>query len=178
MLDVRRRCEKPTDLFRAENDGEAARLADRHDRVGKIAALQRDLEEEPQGSGTDVDGRHRRSDRRQPQLIQLIAMDILGGGLVGRPAQEIGKPFDVLQPGVDPVAADDPDDQVRLLLRDLNTLGADPQLEVDGRFGRQTRLAVKEFQATAGIVADGILGPVTMATIRLTLDALRRGSQS
>jgi hypothetical protein len=69
-----------------------ARLANRHDRVGKIAALQRDLEKEPQGSGTDVDGRYRRSDRRQPQLI---AMDVLGGGLVGRLAQEIGKRFDV-----------------------------------------------------------------------------------
>jgi hypothetical protein len=168
---VRRRCEKPADLFRAENNGKAARLAHRHDRVGKIAALQRDLEEEPQGSGTDVDGRHRRSDRRQPQLI---AMDILGGGLVGRPAREIGKPFDVLQPRVDPVAADDLDDEARLLQRDLNTLGADPQLEVDGRFGKQTRLAVKEFQATAGIVADGIPGSVTMATIKLTLDTLRR----
>ena len=55
-------------------------------------ALQRDLEEEPQGGGTDVGGRCRRPDRRQPQLI---ATDILGGGLVGRPAQKIGKPFDV-----------------------------------------------------------------------------------
>jgi peptidoglycan hydrolase-like protein with peptidoglycan-binding domain len=75
---------------------------------------------------------------------------------------------------VDPVAADDLDDEARLLQRDLNTLGADPQLEVDGRFGKQTRLAVKEFQATAGIVADGIPGSVTMATIKLTLDTLRR----
>jgi hypothetical protein len=55
-------------------------------------SIQCDLEEEPQGGGTDVDGRYRRSDRRQPQLI---AMDILGDGLVGRLAQEIGKPFDV-----------------------------------------------------------------------------------
>ena len=84
--------EQPTDLFRAQNNGQAARLAGRDELLGKIAALQRDLEEEPQGSGTDVDGRYRRPDRRQPQLI---AMDILGGGLVGRPAQEIGKPFDV-----------------------------------------------------------------------------------
>ena len=51
MLDVRRRREQPTDLFHAENDGEAARLTDRHDRVGKIAPLQRDLEEEPQRRG-------------------------------------------------------------------------------------------------------------------------------
>jgi hypothetical protein len=75
-----------------ESDREAVRLANRHDRVGKIAALQRDLEEEPQGRGTDVDGRYRCPDRRQPQLI---AMDILDGGLVGRAAWEIGKPFDV-----------------------------------------------------------------------------------
>jgi hypothetical protein len=57
VLDVCRQREQPTDLFRAENDGETARLAHRHDRVGKIAALQRDLEEESQGSGTDIDGR-------------------------------------------------------------------------------------------------------------------------
>ena len=35
---------------------------------------------------------YRRSDRRQPQLVP---MDILGGGLVGRPAKEIDKAFDV-----------------------------------------------------------------------------------
>ena len=92
MLDVRRRREKPSDLFRAENNGQAARLADRHDRVGKIAAPQRDLEEEPQRTGTGVDGRYRRSDRPQ---MQLVAMDILRGGLVGRPAYEIRKAFDV-----------------------------------------------------------------------------------
>jgi len=92
VLDVCRRGEQPSDLFRAENNRQAARLAGRDELLGKIAALQRDLEEEPQGSGTDVDGRYRRPDRRQPQLI---AMDILDGGLVGRPAQKIGKPFDV-----------------------------------------------------------------------------------
>ena len=87
MLDVGRRREQPTDLFRAENNGQAARLASRDDRLGKIAALQRDLEEEPQRSGTDVDGRYRRPDRRQRKLI---ATDILWGGLGGRPAQKIG----------------------------------------------------------------------------------------
>src|SRR6516164_4238089 len=51
----------------------------RHDLVGKIAALQRDLEEEAQCAGIGVDSRYRRSDRRQPQLVP---MDILGGGLV------------------------------------------------------------------------------------------------
>jgi len=92
VLDVCRRGEQPSDLFRAQNNGQAARLAGRDDLLGKIVALQRDVEEEAQGSGTNVDGRYRRPDRCQPQLI---AMDILGRGLVGRPAQEIGKPFDV-----------------------------------------------------------------------------------
>src|SRR5690242_13521334 len=92
VLDVYRRGEQSTDLFRAQNNGQTARLAGRDEPLGKIVALQRDLEEEPQGSGTDVGGRCCRPDRRQPQLI---AMDILGGGLFGRPAQKIGKPFDV-----------------------------------------------------------------------------------
>ena len=96
MLGVRRRGEQPTDLLRAQNNGQAARLTDRHDRVGKIAALQRDLEEEPQRAGTGVDGRYRRSDRPQ---VQLVAMDILRSGLVERPAHEIREGFNVGAPG-------------------------------------------------------------------------------
>jgi hypothetical protein len=92
VLDVCCRGEQPTDLFRAQNDRQAARLAGRHNRFGEIAALQRDLEEEPQCGGPGVDGSCRRSDRCQPHLI---ATDILGGRLLGRPAHEIGKSFDV-----------------------------------------------------------------------------------
>ena len=40
VLDVSRRGEQPTDLFRAQNNGQAARLAGRDDLLGKIAALQ------------------------------------------------------------------------------------------------------------------------------------------
>src|SRR5438309_4723050 len=66
VLDVRRRGEQPTDLFRAQNNGQAARLAGRDELLGKIVAFQCDLEEEPQGSGADVGGSHRRPDRGQP----------------------------------------------------------------------------------------------------------------
>ena len=62
VFDVSRRGEQPSDLFRAQNNGQAARLAGRDELLGKIVALQRDPEEEPQGSGTDVDGRYRRPD--------------------------------------------------------------------------------------------------------------------
>jgi putative chitinase len=101
----------------------------------------------------------------------------INGGFNGLPERKLmfDKAFSLLQPGADPVAAGEPDDDVRSLQRNLNTLGADPQLEVDGRFGKQTRLAVKEFQTTAGIQADGIPGPVTMANIQLTLASIRRG---
>ena len=92
VLDVCRRGEQPTNLFRAENNGEAARLAGRHDLLGKIAALQRDLEEEPQSTGSDVDVGTVAPIDRQPQLVP---MNILRGGLVGRPAKEIRKAFDV-----------------------------------------------------------------------------------
>src|SRR6516165_7425845 len=80
VLDVRRCGEQPTDLLRAQNNGQAARLAGRDELLGKIVAFQCDFEEEPQCSGADVGGSRRRPDRGQPQLI---AMDILDGGLVG-----------------------------------------------------------------------------------------------
>jgi putative chitinase len=108
--------------------------------------------------------------------ISTITLKINGGfnGLADRQVL-FNKVFSLLRPGVDPAAAGDPDDEVRSLQRDLNTLGADPQLEVDGRLGENTRRAVTEFQVAAGIKADGIPGPVTIAKIRLTLDQ-RKGS--
>src|SRR6516164_7422751 len=66
VLGVRRRGEQPTDLLRAQNNGQAARLAGRDELLGKIVAFQCDLEEEPQCSGADVGGSHRRPDRGQP----------------------------------------------------------------------------------------------------------------
>src|SRR5215472_7166988 len=92
VLDVRGRREQPTDLFRAQYNGQAARLAGRYDLFGKIGTLQRDPEEEPQRRGSGVDRPYRRSNRRQPHLI---ATDILRGRLLGGPAYEIGKLFDV-----------------------------------------------------------------------------------
>src|SRR6516225_3857787 len=40
VLGVRRRGEQPTDLFRAQNNGQAARLAGRDELLGKIVAFQ------------------------------------------------------------------------------------------------------------------------------------------
>ena len=92
VLDVSRRGEQSCDLFGTENNGKSARLAGRRDLVDKIAAFQRDLEEEPQSTGSDVDVGTVAPIDRQPQLVP---MNILRGGLVGRPAKEIRKAFDV-----------------------------------------------------------------------------------
>src|ERR1700746_1715478 len=100
-----------------------ARLTDRHDRVGKIAALQRDLEEEAQRAGTGVEGRYRRSDRPQ---VQLVAMDILRSGLVERPAHEICEAFNV---------ADIPVLSVGAKPTDRHVLDQSPAQRADGLVG-------------------------------------------
>ncbi|HEY5676082.1 MAG TPA: peptidoglycan-binding protein [Myxococcales bacterium] len=73
----------------------------------------------------------------------------------------------------EPWKASDPDDDVKSLQQALNALGAKPRLEEDGRYGPDTRRAVRAFQRAAGIGVDGIAGPVTRAEIELRLDAIR-----
>lgn len=73
-------------------------------------------------------------------------------------------------------AAADADEDVRKLQAALNDLGADPRLDVDGRYGPATRHAVKEFQAAAGLGVDGIAGPLTRTEIEMRL-AVTRGGQ-
>jgi len=50
-------------------------------------------------------------------------------------------------------------------LQQANHLGGDPQLDVDGNYGRMTRHAVMAFQAAHGLAADGLAGPDTWAAI-------------
>jgi hypothetical protein len=43
--------------------------------------------------------------------------------------------------------------------------GAGHAVDIDGRFGVQTEAAVRQFQRNAGIAVDGIVGPVTEASL-------------
>ncbi|HCF28926.1 MAG TPA: hypothetical protein DEV81_17380 [Cyanobacteria bacterium UBA11049] len=40
-------------------------------------------------------------------------------------------------------------------------------ITVDGRFGRMTALAVRDFQVSVGLVADGVVGSATKQALGL-----------
>ncbi len=109
--------------------------------------------------------------------IRTITLRI-NGGLIGLAEREawLNKIWPLLkgddQPA-EPWEAATADKKVKALQKALNTLGADPVLDVDGRYGPHTRQAVKAFQLAAGLNADGIAGPVTEAAIKLRLNILR-----
>jgi peptidoglycan hydrolase-like protein with peptidoglycan-binding domain len=51
---------------------------------------------------------------------------------------------------------------------ELNRAGANPQVDEDGVFGNDTLTAVKKFQKSKNLKADGIVGPVTFAALGIT----------
>lgn len=50
----------------------------------------------------------------------------------------------------------------------LNELGANPQLEVDGKAGPKTKAAIVAFQRANGLDQDGVVGPLTLAALGLS----------
>ena len=78
------------------------------------------------------------------------------------PARQVPAPSTTLQSG-------DTGTQVAVVQRALASLGFSSG-RVDGQYGPATRNAMARFQRSAGLTADGILGP---ATLRALANALR-----
>jgi peptidoglycan hydrolase-like protein with peptidoglycan-binding domain len=55
---------------------------------------------------------------------------------------------------------------VKALQQMLKDSGIDKDLEVDGKFGRDTMEALKDFQTSRGLTPDGVMGPRTSAELR------------
>jgi lysozyme family protein len=69
-------------------------------------------------------------------------------------------------------AASGPVLDATFLQTSLNRLGATPPLVVDGVFGAATRTAVRAFQKTKGLTANGVVAESTMTAIKKALAAL------
>lgn len=56
-------------------------------------------------------------------------------------------------------------ESVKEMQRKLNALGANPPLEVDGKFGPKTERALEEFQGDHGVQQTGVLGATTLEAL-------------
>ena len=77
------------------------------------------------------------------------------------PARQLPAPATTLKPG-------DTGTQVKVLQRALASLGFSGG-KVDGQYGPATKNAVAQFQGSAHLTADGILGPVTLRALARAL---------
>jgi N-acetylmuramoyl-L-alanine amidase len=68
-------------------------------------------------------------------------------------------------------------DDVAALQQRLLEMGFDPG-RCDGRFGAHTEAALREFQRNVGLIADGILGPTTLAALQRLRRTVTGGSPS
>jgi lysozyme family protein len=68
--------------------------------------------------------------------------------------------------------AAEPESGAKWVQATLNTLGHEPPLDVDGNYGRQTKIAVEQFQGSYGLDVDGFVGSDTTAALRKALEEL------
>lgn len=98
-----------------------------------------------------------RQNRYDEKLAQAFARHLSGD----TPADHAASPGLAHEAGDRLLQRGDRGDDVRALQRELNALGADPPVDVDGIFGPGTEQAVRLFQASVGLAVDGLVGPRT-----------------
>ncbi|MER6160376.1 peptidoglycan-binding protein, partial [Streptomyces sp. NPDC001868] len=78
-------------------------------------------------------------------------------------ALAVAAPFPLLEPGpkVPPMTGP----PVALVQRLLNRRGAEPRLDLDGRYGPATATAVRDFQAAHGLATTGTMTPETWSAL-------------
>jgi len=96
-------------------------------------------------------------------LSQTTTTQATTGGTTTAPAQQLPAPTSTLKPG-------DKGTQVAALQRALASLGFTSG-KADGQYGPATTSAVKRFQTSAGLTADGILGSATLRALGSALHA-------
>jgi putative peptidoglycan binding protein len=84
-------------------------------------------------------------------------------------AKVFGEPA---SPPVDVPVVPVPEHDTKWLQETLNTLGANPKLDVDGIVGPALRSAISDFQRKNGLDDDGLVGPATMRELILDLAAV------
>jgi len=94
-----------------------------------------------------------------PTTLQTTATHSTSTATVTPPATQA--PAQTLKPG-------DTGSQVTILQRALATLGYSPG-KPDGDYGPSTQSAVESFQSAKGLLADGIVGPETLAKLQQEL---------
>lgn len=66
--------------------------------------------------------------------------------------------------------------EVKVLQQYLNQVGY--SLEVDGKFGLRTYSAVRSYQSKNGLSVDGIVGPLTWASLEKNISSVNAGTKS
>lgn len=105
---------------------------------------------------------------------RLLAVTILAAGVVTFAATEApNSPQAAGAPPVPAAAGKVPPDMTRAVQLVLKSFGY--TIAVDGVYGPQTARVVSKWQAANGLVADGVAGPITQASLGLT--PAKRGAQ-
>jgi peptidoglycan hydrolase-like protein with peptidoglycan-binding domain len=132
-------------------------------RSGAVRVLQRRLTRAGYAPGP-IDGRYGPRTEQAVRRLQT-AHGLLVDGIAGpRTLASLGRSSVVLYPGAG--YAGRGSGAVRALQHRLRRAGYAPG-PIDGRYGPRTEQAVRRFQATHGLVVDGIAGPQTVGRLAI-----------